>query len=178
MRLDVRPLTLLSPAVVGPRVETTRHFTGTVYVVAAGATALHSHKRMDITIPPGGHVDRGELPHEAAIRECEEEIGLTPTILRDDGDRIDEPYCRQPPQPRRQLLYDVNVHDGAVGHRHVDHIYYATVPSRDVDPAAGEADAEAWAWYTPADLRRGDVDPDVVELGTEAIRAARRHGDA
>ena len=155
--------------------ETTRHFTATVYVVADGATVLHSHKRMDITIPPGGHVDRGELPHEAAIRECEEETGLTPTILRDDDPTVDEPYCRQLPQPRYQLLYDVNVHGDEVGHQHVDHIYYATVPSREIRPADGEVGAERWDWYTPADLRRSDVQPDVVELGTEAIRVAERH---
>ena len=156
--------------------ETTRHFTATVYVVAGGATALHTHKRMGITIPPGGHVDRDELPHEAAIPECEEETGLTPTIRRgDEDDRIDEPYCRQLPQPRHQLLYDVDVHDGAVGHQHVDHIYYATVPSRDIEPAEDEVGADRWDWYTPADLRDGDLGPDVVDLGTEAIRVAERH---
>ncbi len=158
--------------------ETTRHVTGTVYVVADDATALHAHRPMGITIPPGGHVDRGELPHEAAVRECREETGLTPTIVRDDDDRIDEPYCRQPPQPRRQLVYDIDVCDGAVAHQHVDHVYFATVPSRETAPAEGEADAEAWDWYTPEDLRASDVGPDVVELGTEAIRVARRHGDA
>ncbi len=26
------------------------------------------------------------------------------------------------------MLYDINVHDGEVGHQHIDMIYYATVP--------------------------------------------------
>ena len=47
--------------------ETTRHFTATVYVVNDGAVALHEHERLGIRVPPGGHVDRGELPHEAGF---------------------------------------------------------------------------------------------------------------
>ncbi|MFO7833730.1 MAG: NUDIX hydrolase, partial [Halohasta sp.] len=38
--------------------ETTRHFTSTVYIVHEGATALHHHDRLGIRVPPGGHVDR------------------------------------------------------------------------------------------------------------------------
>ena len=32
--------------------ETTRHFTATVYVVHEGATLLHDHKRLDLWLPP------------------------------------------------------------------------------------------------------------------------------
>jgi 8-oxo-dGTP pyrophosphatase MutT (NUDIX family) len=56
--------------------ETTRHFTATTYVVNDGATVLHDHKRLDLWLAPGGHIDRDELPHEAALREVREETGL------------------------------------------------------------------------------------------------------
>ena len=55
--------------------ETTRHFTATVYLVNDGATALHEHPTLGIRLPPGGHVDRDELPHEAGLREVHEETG-------------------------------------------------------------------------------------------------------
>ncbi|MCU4740776.1 NUDIX hydrolase [Natronoglomus mannanivorans] len=195
--------------------ETTRHFTATVYIVNDGATALHDHRRLGITIPPGGHVDRDELPHETAIRECREETGLEATILpvreslESDGTgdhdlAVETDTGRSLPQPRRQMLYDIDVHDGRVAHQHVDHIYYATVPSREIDPADGEVNADGWAWYTSADLRtrtredeiggqsdsdsesedrnriqnddtnEPDLEDDVVTLGLEAIEAARR----
>ena len=63
--------------------ETTRHFTATVYLVHDGATALHHHPGLGIRLPPGGHVDRDELPHETALREAREETGLEPTLLTD-----------------------------------------------------------------------------------------------
>lgn len=152
--------------------ETTRHFTATVYVVNDEATALHNHKRHDINIPPGGHIDRGELPHEAGLREVREEMGLQATLL-DDSPELTAPTVETLPQPQYHLLYDINVHDGNVGHQHVDLIYFATVPSREIDPQGGEAPPETWSWYTPTELREEDVAEDVAVLGTEAIRTAQ-----
>lgn len=151
--------------------ETTRHFTGTVYVVNHGETALHNHKRLGITIPPGGHVDRDELPHKAALREVREEMGLNPTLL-DETQDVSTPAGRSLPRPRHQMLYDINVHDGTVGHQHIDLIYYATVTNRDISPRDGEEGPESWQWYTIDELQSSDLPPDIVQFGTEAIHAA------
>ncbi len=150
--------------------ETTRHFTATAYVVNDGATALHEHGRLGIRLPPGGHIDRDELPHEAAIREVREETGLDPELVAETAD-VDAPNGRSLPEPAHLMLHDINVHpDGSVGHQHIDHLYYAWVPHRRIEPAGpDEADADDWAWYTSSDLRRSDLDADVVTLGREAI---------
>ena len=157
--------------------ETTRHFTATVYVVEGGAVALHRHDRLGIRVPPGGHVDRDELPHEAGLREVSEETGLEATLL-DDTDDVGAPAGRALPQPRHQMLYDIDVHDdGRVAHQHVDHTYYATVDDREIDPAGDdEADPSAWAWYDRDDLRAADLDADTVRFALEAIDAAAAEG--
>ena len=149
--------------------ETTRHFTSTVYIVNDGATALHRHAGLGIRIPPGGHVDRDELPHEAGRREVREETGLDPTLHRETAE-LNPPAGEVLPQPAHMLLYDINTHpDGTVGHQHIDHIYFAAVESREIEPDAGEAPADRWAWYTPTALRNSDLDPDTVAIGCEAI---------
>ncbi|XVH30927.1 NUDIX hydrolase [Haloferacaceae archaeon DSL9] len=149
--------------------ETTRHFTATVYIVNDGATALHRHDRLGIRIPPGGHIDRDELPHQAGLREVREETGLEATLVHATA-RVDAPAGAVLPQPAHMMLYDINVHpDGAVGHQHIDHVYFAHVARREIDPAAGEVGPEAWEWYTPGALRASDIDPDTVQFGLEAI---------
>ncbi|MBB6647586.1 NUDIX hydrolase [Halobellus ruber] len=157
--------------------ETTRHFTATVYVVEGGAVALHHHDRLGIRVPPGGHVDRDELPHEAGLREVYEETGLEATLL-DDTDPVDAPAGRTLPQPRHQMLYDIGVReDGGVYHQHIDHVYYARVDSRAIDPAGvDEAPPSAWAWYDRSALRNGELDADTVQLALEAIDVAQ-NGD-
>ncbi|MEA1932111.1 MAG: NUDIX domain-containing protein [Euryarchaeota archaeon] len=151
--------------------ETTRHFTSTVYIVNGGATALHHHDRLGIRVPPGGHVDRDELPHEAGIREVQEETGLEPSLLRETA-AIDAPAGEVLPQPAHMMLYDINIHsDGTVGHQHIDHVYFAAVDSRAIDPADGEAAAAVWEWYTADELRASEIDSDTVEIGCEAIAA-------
>ncbi len=150
--------------------ETTRHFTATAYIVNDGATALHEHGGLEIRLPPGGHVDRDELPHEAALREVREETGLAAELVAAETP-IDGPNSRGIPEPAHLMLHDINVHaDGSVGHQHVDHLYYARVDSRDIAPeGADEAGPERWQWYTPAELADAGLQPEVVGLGREAI---------
>jgi 8-oxo-dGTP pyrophosphatase MutT (NUDIX family) len=152
--------------------ETTRHFVATVYVVNDGATALHEHDRLDMWLPPGGHVERDELPHVTARREVREELGLEAELVAPAGE-ITSPTVESIPRPRHFLLEDIDVHDGAVGHQHVDFVYYGRTDSRDVTPGSGEQPAGDWEWFTPADLRArsADLEPDVVEIGRRAIDA-------
>lgn len=150
--------------------ETTRHFTATIYLVNDDATALHEHPKLGIRLPPGGHVDRDELPHEAGLREVYEETGFNAELVSSVPD-IDPPDGRALPQPEYQMLYDIDVHpDGKVSHQHIDHVYFARVESRDIVPEGDdEPGSEVWTWYTPEELRTSDIDTDTVQIGCEAI---------
>ena len=53
------------------------HVTGSAVVVGRRGTVLHLHKRLHRWMQPGGHIDPGEGPWDAALRESEEETGLT-----------------------------------------------------------------------------------------------------
>ena len=152
--------------------ETTRHFVATCYVVCDGATLLHEHDELDMWLPPGGHVDRDELPHETALRETYEETGLRPELIAEAGP-YDTDQVASLPRPAAFLLEDIDVRrDGRVAHQHVDFVYFGAVGGRGVAPRGrDEADADAWTWFSPTDLdaRAGELAADVRDLGRRAI---------
>jgi 8-oxo-dGTP pyrophosphatase MutT (NUDIX family) len=152
--------------------ETTRHFVATVYVVADGATALHEHDKLDMWLPPGGHVDRDELPHVAARREVREELGKEIELVAPVGETT-SPTVESIPRPQEFLLEDIDTCGGEVGHQHVDFVYFGDAEGRTISPAEGEQPAGDWEWFTRGGLRERaeTLEPDVVELGRRAIEA-------
>ncbi len=150
--------------------ETTRHFVATIYVVNDGATALHEHDKLDMWLPPGGHVDRDELPHVAARREVREELGLDVDLVAPTGE-FETDTARSIPRPQHFLLEDIDVCDGEVAHQHIDFVFYGSAESRDIAPSAGEQPADDWEWFTPEklDQRADELAEDVREIGQQAI---------
>lgn len=154
--------------------ETTRHFVATVYVVSDGTVALHEHDKLDMWLPPGRHIDRDELPHVAALRETREETGLDVELVAPIDD-LDSATATAIPKPQHVLLEDINVHDGDIGHQHVDFIFYGRAPSRDIEPADGEQSAEDWEWFRSTELATHDeISADVADVGQQAIETVAR----
>lgn len=104
------------------------HFTVAVFVVARGHVLLHLHRRTGLWLPPGGHIEPGELPDEAALRETMEEAGIAVRLVGRPGiDHHADDAPRQLVRPEGVQLEDISPE-----HQHIDLIYFA-VP---VDPSA------------------------------------------
>ncbi len=108
------------------------HVTGSAIVVGPRGILLHRHKTLDIWVQPGGHIDHGETPWDAAVRETTEETGI-PARLADD----------------RPELVHVDVHPGPRGHTHLDLRYRVHADDADPAPPPGESQDVAWLdWDT------------------------------
>jgi hypothetical protein len=59
------------------------HVTGSAIVLGPRGVLLLRHKRLGIWLQPGGHIDPGETPWAAALREAHEETGLGVRFLDD-----------------------------------------------------------------------------------------------
>jgi len=108
------------------------HVTASAVVVsdAGDKVALHLHKRLNMWLQPGGHIDAGETPAEAALREAVEETGLPVRHQRDGG-----------------LLFHLDVHPGPKGHTHHDLRYLVRAPEVALRPGEGESpDARWFTW--------------------------------
>lgn len=114
-----------------------------------GRVLLHRHRKLGLWLPPGGHIDEGELPDEAAVRETFEESGVRITLV--DGPLPLAPgHTVGPGEPARLVQpIGIQLEDIGPGHQHID-LIYAAVPAADVPEALlAEEGAGGLAWYGP-----------------------------
>ncbi len=128
------------------------HVTGSAIVVGPRGVLLLKHKRLGIWLQPGGHIDPGETPWEAALREAQEETGLAVSFagpLDDDG--VPE-------------LIHVDVHAGGRGHTHLDTRYL--LDGGDADPAPPEDESQEIGWFSWNEA---------IDMADEGVKAILKH---
>ena len=109
------------------------HVTGSAILVGRRGVVLHRHRRLGLWLQPGGHLDPGGTPADAARREAREETGLT-VHHPSDGPR----------------LVHVDVHPGPRGHTHLDLRYLLEAPDREPAPPPGESPDVRWFGWDEA----------------------------
>lgn len=142
------------------------------FVVHEGRVALHWHRKLQMWLPAGGHIEAGEDPLQAVLREVTEEFGVEAEVLA-TGPSV--AYAGGPKQiTPPYVILDCWV---APDHGHVDHVYLlrclAGYPGRSHDPEnpihwLDEASLIRGAWAQDGSER--PFAPDVQALGIEAIR--------
>jgi 8-oxo-dGTP pyrophosphatase MutT (NUDIX family) len=134
------------------------HVTAGCFIVdeGRGALLLHHHRRLGRWLQMGGHVESGETPRAAALREGKEESGL------DDLELVAE------------AIFDLDVHAipagrGEPDHRHFDVRYLVRSAHPEwiaIDPA--ESNDLAWVPLDRAEALMNE------EASSRAIRKIRR----
>jgi 8-oxo-dGTP pyrophosphatase MutT (NUDIX family) len=109
------------------------HITASAVIRGRRGTVLHLHKRTGTWLQPGGHLEPGEPPWDAALRESLEETGLT---LRHAGG------C--------PVLLQLDVHPANPQHVHLDLRYLLDAEDGDPRPPAGESQAVRWFTWDEA----------------------------
>ena len=133
------------------------HVTGGAIVVGRRGVVLHRHKRMGIWLQPGGHLEPGETPWQAALREAAEETGFD----RAPGGTRLGPALRHPPGGPR--LVHVDVHPAPLRHVHLDLRYLLLAPDADPSPGPGESPEARWfSW------------PEAIAAADEGLAGALR----
>jgi len=102
-----------------------RDFTATCYVIEDEKVLLIFHKKLKKWLPPGGHVDPNELPHEAAIREAFEETGIVAELIDAAPVQFNYENSRSLPHPFMTALEEIPAHKDVPAHQHIDFMYVA-----------------------------------------------------
>lgn len=146
----------------------TRDFTVAVFVVHNDHVLLHPHRKLGLWLPPGGHIEPNELPDAAAVREVEEEAGITVELVGGYGVELDDPAApHQLVRPQGIQLEDISP-----GHQHIDLVYYA-------HPAGTTGDAlpeviEDMRWLAMDDLATIELTDEVATWARQALQAFRQ----
>jgi len=121
-----------------------RHYTATGFVVDKKSILLHWHNKLDMWLPPGGHIEPGEDPEQAIIREVLEETGMAIKVIN-TGPELKQNYPLQIPPPLTILIEDID--DPVSGfHKHIDMIYVCTLVNQNSE---GLSSVE---WVSRSDL--------------------------
>jgi ADP-ribose pyrophosphatase YjhB (NUDIX family) len=123
-----------------------REYTVATFVVHNGRVLLLFHPKIGLWLPPGGHIEHGELPDEAAVREVLEETGVRCRLVGEHG--VDVEYPRQLIRP-----LGIQVENIRPGVQHIDLVYVA-VPADACKYAVSDESAaqDRAGWYAPSEL--------------------------
>jgi 8-oxo-dGTP diphosphatase len=138
-----------------------RHFTASAVVLAElnsdrPTVLLVHHRKSGLWLYPGGHIEAGETPAEAALREVREETGVAVRPI--GGRQFTHPAVLDHPRPWAIIEMPVTDADGS--HRHIDMVYMCeVVGSAVIDPQLAEVESARWvpldqvdSLATPAEL--------------------------
>ncbi|MGH2638772.1 MAG: NUDIX hydrolase [Rhabdochlamydiaceae bacterium] len=139
--------------------------TATAIIMNESQTEMLLIKRGDNGrwFPPGGHVNRGEFPYEAVLREVREETGYDARFLHQPdnvGEEFDSAVIT--PQPYCLLLEDLGTHS------HHDFIYLCALMER-----IGKAEGEI-CWFSLEEVQTIESAPeDVKRVAANLLRTGR-----
>jgi|SRR5665213_1251063 len=139
------------------------HFTSEVFIVHRDKVLLRMHPKLNIWLSIGGHIEAGEDPNQAALREVREEVGLDVELW---GGRktfhVDEESFKNLVPP-----VALNRHITGTGHEHVTLVFFATSKTDAVIP---ENDGDQWRWVSKEDLATMDLVPNIREYAEGALK--------
>src|SRR5579871_4695717 len=75
------------PPLTSPTLQ--RDFTVATFVVHESRVLLLMHQKLQMWLPPGGHIEPNELPDEAAVHEVLEETGIHVQLAGERGPEME-----------------------------------------------------------------------------------------
>ncbi|MBI2546037.1 NUDIX domain-containing protein [Candidatus Woesearchaeota archaeon] len=136
------------------------------YVIHDGKVLLIHHRKLDLWLPPGGHIEPNEIPDDAVIREIKEETGLDVEILNQSSLPMEGNIRRSLAVPFAVNVHNVGDHDHCC-------LFYLCKPKNPEQLKINE-ELKGAAWFSKEDLDKPHVTIDVKHLALKAFEALRK----
>lgn len=139
--------------------EIVREFLSTVFIVNNNKVLMTWNHKVNNWIPVGGHVEKNELPCEAAIREAKEESGLDVKLV--------DPFSKA---KTANLVQPIHIHLDHIkeDHEHINMIYLGVIEGGECFERDDED--KDLKWFTKEELEQeNNLIPNVKEWAIEAL---------
>ena len=131
------------------------------YIIYENKVLLTHHKKLDLWLPPGGHVEPNEDFEIALLREIKEELDIEIEILNYSDIPIVADTLKNLPVP-----FYSNVHN--VGdHNHCGLYYLCKAKNKKINLNTDEL--LDYEWFSKEDLNQEHVPADVRAIATKAL---------
>jgi 8-oxo-dGTP diphosphatase len=141
-----------------------------VYFVPVDAAArcllLGDHRKSGLWLPPGGHVEDGEDPRQAVLREAREELGITAEFLPGLAGEAGRPF-----------FLTVTPTNGAASHLDVD-LWFVLRLSRDTRLTPDPREFNGVRWFGLDEQREWPAARHDPEMGRFAAKLRSALGPA
>ena len=145
-----------------------KHFTATVYIVAKikgqKKVLLHKHKKLNIWLPIGGHIEKGETQIDAVIREVKEETNLDLILISTNKKPVKTNFVTELPLPIAILEENIPDYKNTKAHKHIDLIYVGR--AKNISKLKMK---EEYGWFSLEDLNKLDLGKEVKYLSKKAL---------
>lgn len=143
--------------------DANRDFVAGAFIVKDEKILFLKHKKYGFWLQPGGHVEPGETPDEAAVRETLEETGLKVEVI-DEEERFENFSAIDLPQP-----FNINLHEIEEGHWHLDFQYLVEVVGETEDYEYEDDNIE---WFSKEELEDLDMPENCRKTAKKALDLA------
>ena len=123
------------------------------YIIRENKVLLVHHRKLDLWLPVGGHIDKDETPDQALIREIKEEIGIDVEILNKSNMPLNGNIKCNLAIPFYANVHSVGDHD----HCCLFYVCKAINPEK----LMINNELKNFDWFTAEDLNKKPVPPDV-----------------
>lgn len=153
-----------------------KHFTASGLIENQGQFLMMYHKKLGFWLYPGGHVERDEEPHDAVIREIDEETGIQVDLISNDIAShipldIDEASVVELPMPLNILCEKIPETEGQF-HWHIDLIYLCRTSDDQRDILS---DKNGFKWVNPLEAENLDCPRELPSLMRRAITVLEKN---
>ena len=139
--------------------------TGLVLTPARDQVLLVYHHKFQKWLPPGGHLEPNELPHECALREVREETGVNARLIPYGAQLgIKNEVESQLPTPFVMLHEFIPASAKDEAHMHIDFIFLMEPIEGLTDLQIAKAEVKEARWMTLAEVEKCHTFESVVKI--------------